>query len=196
MYGLFTYMKGETWPHEQGDNVCFNYRIYRCLVALPALPANFTYKSTIHVVGKYTDPRPMDHGIELDASFPWVPIDDTSINQVWPPQRFRFRMGSPTPNVIVLVVTGMGPHPIAARQQVNGSGTFDEILSNHSPGFTMSRVTSPKFLGAVWKVEFRLSTHVTRWAPTIRLSFLNGVLGSTWICKRWFFTDCTMVNHH
>ena len=35
-----------------------------------------------------------------------------------------------------------------ARQQVNGSsGTFDEILSNHSPGFTMSRVTSPKFPG-------------------------------------------------
>ena len=72
--------------------------------------------------------------------------------------------------LVVTVILGGGPHPTykhinsdlgravyqtPPRQQVNGSGTFDEILSNHSPGFTMSRVTSPKFLFRAVSLEGR-----------------------------------------
>ena len=127
-------------------------------------------------------------GIELDDLTKIM----TLINQVWPPQIEGLGWDPQLQMLIILVVTVTweGAHTQLIkthsgsnlvsntkrryRQQVNGSsGTFDEILSNHSPGFTMSRVTSPKFPAArFW--EGRVSTwHISQDSAPKKLDYIS-----------------------
>ena len=131
--------------------------------------------------------------------------------------KWRFRLGSSTTNV-----DNLGGHcywegahtrlikthkqqpgeryQTPARQQVNGSsGTFDEILSNHSPGFTMSRVTSPKFPGpAILEGRVFRQDTFRKMGPLLLDSIvINGVFSLILgFAKGEFFTDCTVVHHH